>query len=123
VVVDDAHRDAQRQMLYERVCESYHAIDDFRMKLLGLLPIATGSGVFLLLSTKADAIGTSDSELRPSLAAIGVFGLIFTLGLYAYELFGIKKCHYLIETGRNLERQMQLRGQFRARPHAGSAPG
>ena len=117
--VDDADRDEQRRrILYERVCESYHAVDDFRTKLLGLLPIATGSAVFLLLSTKADSIGISGSQLSPSLAAIGMFGLVFTVGLFAYELFGIKKCHYIIETGRRLERQMQVRGQFRARPHA-----
>jgi hypothetical protein len=116
MTADDTDRGEQRRLLYERVCESYHAVDDFRMKLLSLLPIATGSGVFLLLSTKADAIGTAKSSLRPSLVAIGVFGTIFTAGLFAYELFGIKKCHYLIETGRSLERQMRVRGQFRARP-------
>ena len=36
--------------VYDRVCESYLAIDDFRMKLLGLLPVATGTGMFLLLT-------------------------------------------------------------------------
>jgi hypothetical protein len=108
----------QQGLLYERVCESYHAIDDFRMKLLGLLPIATGTGVFLLLSTNAEAIGATDSKLRPSLIAIGTFGLVFTLGLYAYEAFGIKKCHYLIGTGRRLEEAFNERGQFRSRPNA-----
>ncbi|MGY1642004.1 hypothetical protein ACI782_12865 [Geodermatophilus sp. SYSU D00703] len=108
----------QRSLLYERVCESYHAINDFRMKLMGLLPVATGTGVFLLLSTNADAIGADDSDLRPSLIAIGTFGLLFTLGLYAYELFGIKKCHYLIGTGRRLEQAFGERAQFRSRPNA-----
>src|ERR671914_294363 len=37
----EADRDGLRRVLYERVCESYHAVDDFRMKLLGLLPVAT----------------------------------------------------------------------------------
>jgi hypothetical protein len=53
-----------------------------------------------------------------ALGAIGAFGLLFTLGLFSYELFGIKKCHYLIESGKQLEFQVQLRGQFASRPHA-----
>jgi hypothetical protein len=85
---------------YQRVCESYHAVDDFRMKLLGLLPVATGTGVFLLLSGKSELVAGATSKeavpetVRNALSAIGVFGFLFTLGLFAYELFGIKKCHY-----------------------------
>ena len=33
---------------YSEVCKSYHAIDDFRMKLLGALPLASLVGIFLL---------------------------------------------------------------------------
>lgn len=106
------------ELLYARVCDSYQAVDDFRMKLLGLLPIATGSGVFVLLSTKTDAIGASDEHLAVSLGAVGLFGLTFTVGLFSYEMFGVMKCHYLIETGRTLERDLRARGQFRARPSA-----
>jgi hypothetical protein len=108
---------ASVQELYGRVCESYHAVDDFRMKLLGLLPVATGTGVFLLLSGKADLIGSNSNErLSQALGAIGIFGFLFTFGLYTYELFGVKKCHYLIETGKRLEARLGIRGQFRSRP-------
>jgi hypothetical protein len=100
------------------VCESYHAIDDFRTKLLGLLPVATGTGVFLLLSSNTELISQEDVDIQPVLGAIGAFGLIFTVGLFAYELFGIKKCHYLIETGRGLEAEFGIHGQFRSRPAA-----
>lgn len=103
--------------LYDRVCESYHAVDDFRMKLLGLLPVATGTGVFLLLSGKAELIGgKSAGQVPEALGAIGIFGALFTFGLFTYELFGIKKCHYLIEAGRRLEAALGIRGQFRTRP-------
>jgi hypothetical protein len=34
--------------VYQQLCESYRAIDDFRAKLLGFLPLATGTGIFLL---------------------------------------------------------------------------
>ena len=102
--------------VYERVCESYHAIDDFRMKLLGLLPVATGTGVFLLLNGKADLIGSGNVDVKKSLAAIGIFGFTFTLGLFAYELFGIKKCHYLILAGKRIEVHLGIQGQFSTRP-------
>jgi hypothetical protein len=119
--------DNGRLQLYQRVCESYHNIDDFRMKLLGLLPVATGAGVFLLLSGKADLLDNApanatapanaqESLVPQALAAIGIFGFLFTLGLFAYELFGIKKCHYLIRAGTKLEDELKIRGQFRSRP-------
>lgn len=51
--------------LYDHVCESYHGIDDLRMKLLGLLPVATGTGVFLLLSGKAELIDGNSTGQAP----------------------------------------------------------
>jgi hypothetical protein len=105
---------------YEQACVSYHAIDDFRTKLLGLLPVATGTGVFLLLNSNTDLLGADgggkQETLKGFLVAIGVVGSLFTLGLFAYELFGIKRCHALIETGERLEFQLAVRGQFRNRP-------
>jgi hypothetical protein len=110
--------------LYDRVSESYHKVDDFRMKLLGFLPVATGTAVFLLLNQKAQPAGGAAprSQNPPPLAvddallAIGLFGFAFTLGLFAYELYGIKKCHYLIVAGARLEHDMKVRGQFLSRP-------
>src|SRR5690348_5426892 len=97
-----------REIAYARVCDSYHAIDDFRTKLLGLLPVATGTGVFLLLNSNTDLLGpgkkpTQQQTLEVFLTAAGFIGLTFTVGLFAYELFGIKRCHYLIGAGKRLE--------------------
>jgi hypothetical protein len=100
---------------YTQVCTSYHAVDDFRTKLLGLLPIATGTGVFLLLSSN-DASGEASGDVRDFLFAIGLLGAAFTLGLFAFELYGIKRCHYLIRTGRRLEMKLRVDGQFLNRP-------
>jgi hypothetical protein len=47
--IDDALRAA-----YEEISRSHLAITDFRGKLLGLLPLATGVGIFLLLDNKLD---------------------------------------------------------------------
>lgn len=42
--------------VYKELCSSYRAVDDFRGKLLGFLPLASGTGVFLLIHgpTKSD---------------------------------------------------------------------
>jgi hypothetical protein len=96
---------------YTELCISYRAIDDFRAKLLGFLPLATGTGIFLLYSN-------SDSGTEIYLPAIGIFGWVITLGLFAYGIYGIKKCHCLIKTGKSMEFKMNIRGQFYNRPPA-----
>jgi hypothetical protein len=92
-------------MAYSEICNAYHKIDDFRARLLGLLPLASGAGVFLLL--RADT-GLSGDEDAPYLAVAGLLGLLATLGLYMYELRGIQRCHALIQAGRKLEQCLGL---------------
>jgi hypothetical protein len=109
-------RDQPRNLaaFYDEISASYRAIDDFRMKLLGFLPVATGGAVFLLLNSK---IGDEPSDdLKVFLAAIGTLGFAFTTGLFAYELHGIKKCHSYIHVGKLIEIHSKLPGQFIARP-------
>lgn len=107
--------------LYDQLCVSYHAIDDFRTKLLGFLPLATAAGVATLLIKE---LNLTIPWSRPAidgkamlLTPIGVFGFLVTLGLYCYELYGIKKCRALIETGIYLEQKMGCVGQFATRPN------
>jgi hypothetical protein len=46
----DAEQKALLRHQYEEVCRSYHAIDDFRAKLLAVLPIGGGAvGIGLIL--------------------------------------------------------------------------
>ena len=96
-------------MAYEQTCRTYHGIDDFRAKLLGLLPLATGAGLLVLQTKQA----TSVRELA---VAAGVFGFVATIGLFAYELHGIKRCHYILYTGTQLEQDLGVFGQFSSRP-------
>jgi hypothetical protein len=86
---------------YEQLCISYRAIDDFRAKLLGFLPVVTGGGL-LILTGRGD--GLSQELFLPA----GVFGVAVTLGLFAYEVYGIKKCHALIKAGVALESSLGL---------------
>lgn len=49
---------------------------------------------------------------------IGAFGFVVTLGLFSFELYGIKKCTHLIRAGKDLEKELNISGgQFTKRPH------
>lgn len=100
---------------YNEICSRYRAIDDFRAKLLGFLPLASGAGIFLLLSG-ALAQDKIPALPRQFLLPIGVFGVIVTLGLYFYELRGIQYCTHLIAAGRTLEKKLEIPGAFSTRP-------
>ena len=101
---------------YDQLCISYHAIDDFRAKLLGILPLITGTSVSFLLGKLENANNIS-AEMHSLLAGIGVFGILVTLGLFSYELFGIKKCGELIRAGKAMEAALHIStGQFTTRP-------
>jgi hypothetical protein len=95
--------------VYEQLCNSYRAIDDFRAKLLGLLPLATGGGIVFLMNTRTD-------ETKPFLLPMGAFGFVITLGLFFYEIYGIRKCGALINAGKTIERMLGVEGQFKSRP-------
>lgn len=82
--------------IYQQICDSYRAIDDFRAKLLGFLPLVSGTGIFLLLNNPSDA-------LKGVMGPIGAFGALITLGLFAYEIYGAEKCTTLIQAGKRLE--------------------
>jgi hypothetical protein len=115
-------QNANLNAAYQELCKSYHAIDDFRTKLLGLLPLATAGGIVVLLKDRND-LESLDVGTKGLLAAVGAFGGLITLGLFAYELYGIKKCGALILAGKLMERSLLKNtehiydGQFVSRPH------
>src|SRR5437879_3219394 len=97
---------SSRRTVYQELCTSYRAIDDFRAKLLGFMPLATGTGIFLLKDAP-----------KEYLLPIGVFGFFVTLGLLAYEVYGINKCDALIRAGKRIECKLGVEnGQFSERP-------
>jgi hypothetical protein len=108
--VADTDGFSQLSTAYDQLCISYRAIDDFRAKLLGFLPLVTGGGLVLLT-------GRVDEVRREFFAPVGLFGIAVTTGLLAYEIYAIKKCHALIEGGKALEKELHLpNGQFTLRP-------
>jgi hypothetical protein len=82
------------RLVYQEACKNHGAIADFRGKLLGLLPVASGSGVFILLGTLNN---------QTVLAPIGLFGVAVTLGLFVYELRGIEDCTMLRRRAAEIE--------------------
>jgi hypothetical protein len=102
--------------IYNQICSSHQAIDEFRMKLLGLLPLASLAGIFLL--TKSESVldiigGTSNAaEPNPPIAFIAIFAAFFTLALFVYEVRGILRCHGLILKGKAIEERLKIIGQF-----------
>jgi hypothetical protein len=78
-------RSAPAVVAYEQLCLSYRAIDNFRAKLLVLLPLASG-GLCALIT------GGSRGPDPGLLIPLGIFGAAVTAGLLAHELHGIRKC-------------------------------
>lgn len=95
---------------YGEICKSYHSIDDFRMKLLGLLPF-TSLAAILLVDKGALPASTSiaGNEL---LGFAAVFAAAFTLTLFVYEMRGILRSDGLIKLGKEIEDRLGVRGQF-----------
>ena len=91
--------------IYDKCSEGYHKVDDFRSKLLGFLPLASGITVLgsLYIEHKTD----DKSLLNAHQIAIGLFGLVVTFRLLVYELKGIEKCTQFIKLGKWLEEQME----------------
>ena len=102
---------ANLRMQYQEVCKSYHAVDDFRAKLLGILPLASGVGGVTLLVNKTTLSGL--------VGYIALFGACITLGLAIYEARGAQRCRWLIKLAIRLEKDLGLKcdtGQFWGEP-------
>ena len=94
---------------YKEVCASYHGIDEFRAKLLGILPVASIAGILVLGN---DIPLESDIRIQHLVGFGCFFASAFTLALFLFEVRGIVRCHHLIERGRLLETEMGVTGQF-----------
>jgi hypothetical protein len=118
----DADEAAQREIrnlapedakqLYDQVCANIRATDEISFKLLSLVPLVSGGGITLLLSTN-----TSLARL-PLVIFVGLFGAIVTFGLFRWELRNIQTCSRLIRLGASLERErfeLPSTGQFSGR--------
>lgn len=90
---------------YAEICNSYRAIDDFRMKLLGFLPFASVAGVLLL----SKDIPSAQSKL---VGYACFFASVFTFSLFLYEIRGMLRSGGLIQRGKRIEERLLVHGQF-----------
>jgi hypothetical protein len=89
---------------YQEICKSHAGITDFRAKLLALLPIASGTGIGLLV-TQTDGQGELSAWF---LIALGAFGALVTIGLFFYEFHQMDDCQQLRNRGAWIEKQLGL---------------
>jgi hypothetical protein len=97
----DANEERQKalEVMYQQVAAQHDKIDDFRGKLLAVLPAITGLALFFGGRLPA----SPDHYL---LEAIGIFGALASVGLFVHELRGISECYMLIGIGASLERKL-----------------
>lgn len=97
--------------VYSEICKSYQAVDDFRTKLLGFLPLTSLVGIFILNPTSMPSLQNIISNELLGFAAI--FAALLTLALFGYEVRGIRRSHHLITEGMHIEKQLGINhGQF-----------
>ncbi len=100
-------RTTNLQMAYQEVCKSFHALDDFRAKLLALLPLASGTLITLLAREQYTA-----TFAQECLVPAGILGVLITFGLLFFEVHGNQRCSQLMELGTEIEDKLGIKGQF-----------
>lgn len=97
--------------VYTEICKSYQAVDDFRTKLLGFLPLTSLVGIFIL---NPDSMLSLKEILSLELLGFAsIFAALLTLALFGYEVRGIRRSDDLIKVGKHLEKELGIdRGQF-----------
>src|SRR3712207_3683578 len=98
---------------YQEICNHYRDIDDLRMRLMGLLSLASGAGI-LVLGSGQGLSGSFGSATGFILVPIGLFGFMVTFGLFLFELRGIQRCAGLIEVAKYIEDSEDTLGCFRS---------
>ena len=96
------------RMEYSEICKSYYNVREMQLKLLTLIPIASGTAASIVIKALAD---------RAHTIMVGSLGFTLTLGLFLYSLRGTQHANALIKQGTSLEEQLRLSvGQFKGRP-------
>lgn len=102
--------------VYSEICNGWRTLTNVRFKLLGLLPLISGTVLITLLSTR-DSSYRLDGHWQ---VVVGMFGLVVTLGLLIYEKRNSSLYNDLIGRGRQIENELGVHtGHFRGRPEAG----
>ena len=87
--------------LYSEIWTGIRETDSNSFKLLGLVPLASGSGSGVLVSLY-DALGAV------SVVLLSLLGAVVTFGLYRWELRNIQMCSRLLKRAEWLERSFNM---------------
>ncbi len=95
---------------YEQICKNITECDEISFKLLGLVPVVTGSTIFVIFLK-------GEVKLSPIIIFISLFGSIVTFGVFRWELRNIQTCKWLRERAAEIEtKEFGLeKGQFAGR--------
>lgn len=104
---------AQSENYYTHLNANIRFTDDISFKLLGLVPLFSGSGILV-------ALLKSEYIWSPAIYGMAAFGALITFGLFRWELRNIQTCLWLIKCGKELEQTEDATksGQFYQRPDA-----
>ena len=84
--------------VYEEICTNIRTSDDISFKLLGFVPLISGSGAAILTLSEIWADMSSLAVLLISIVAS-----IITFGLFKWEMRNVQKCDWLIARAAELE--------------------
>lgn len=87
------------EKIYEQLSADIRATDDTSFKLMGIVPLVSGTGLIALLLAK-------DAPPNPqTLILLSLFAATITLGLFRWELRNIQNCMWLIKYADQLEKK------------------
>lgn len=85
--------------VYEEICTNIRTSDDISFKLLGFVPLISGSGAAIL--TLGQIWGNTSNV---AVLLISIVASIVTFGLFKWEMRNVQKCDWLIARAAELER-------------------
>lgn len=106
--------DEEVRMVYQQICTGYQNIEDFRSKLLALVPFVTASSFVATIISNP----TKSLPLTNLVLPFGTLGAFVTLGLYIFELENTHRLALLAARGRRIEQHMNIVGVFNHHPSA-----
>jgi phosphohistidine phosphatase SixA len=99
---------------YATICSSIKATDEISFKLLGLVPLVSGVGIFALVPAAKQPLSSA------GVAVFAVFGALITFSLYRWELRNVGICEWFRDRIADIERDEfgLIRGQYLSLPPA-----
>ena len=100
------------QAAYQQVCTSYHNVEDFRSRLLGLIPGVTAGSFIATIASNPEKSHALTNLVFP----FGILGALVVLGLFFYEIENLRRATMLSIRGQWLEQAMNIVGPFAPYP-------